>query len=133
MTDQPTDVAERPTDLVPAGDAHFAVTGAEVVQATPRVHAHPGPRQYVLVAVVLAVITAAEVAASYLDGDMNSNLLIALLGIMAAMKFFLVAAWFMHMKVDQPFFRRIFVVGMIGAGVVYSVAMVTFASTVLKL
>jgi len=51
---------------------------------------------------------------------------------MAAVKFFLVAAWYMHMKVDQPFFRRVFVVGMVGAGIVYGILLLVFSSTVLK-
>ena len=51
---------------------------------------------------------------------------------MAASKFFLVAAWYMHMKHDQPFFRRMFVVGIIGATIVYGIVMLVFSSTVLK-
>jgi caa(3)-type oxidase subunit IV len=62
---------------------------------------HPTPRQYVLIAVVLVIITAFEVAASYLDGDINSNLLIILLTVMAAVKFFLVVAWYMHLRVHH--------------------------------
>ena len=48
------------------------------------------------------------------------------------MKFFLVAAWYMHMKTDQPFFRRVFVVGMVGATIVYGILLLMFSSTVLK-
>ena len=33
---------------------------------------------------------------------------------------------------DQPFFRRIFVIGMIGAATVYGIVMLVFSSTVLK-
>ena len=85
-----------------------------------------------IIAVVLVVITAIEVALSYLDGDVNSSLLIGLLGFAAAIKFFLVAAWYMHMRMDAPFFRRVFTIGMIGATIVYLAAIATFASTVLK-
>jgi cytochrome c oxidase subunit 4 len=95
-------------------------------------HTHPGPRQYVFIAVVLVVLTAFEVSASYLEGDVNSNLLIAVLGVMAFMKFFLVCAWYMHMKMDAPFFRRVFVIGIVGATIVYGIVMLMFASTVLK-
>jgi hypothetical protein len=59
-------------------------------------------------------------------------LIIVALFLMAALKFFLVAAWYMHMKVDQPFFRRVFVVGMVGAGTVYGILLLIFSSTVLK-
>ena len=133
MTDQGTEVAEPGTEVVPAADT----TGALVA---PQDHAlvaheehgnHPTPRQYVLIAVVLVVVTGIEIATSYID-TRHSNLIIVALFLMAALKFFLVAAWYMHMKVDQPFFRRIFVVGMVGAGIVYGVLLLVFSSTVLK-
>jgi cytochrome c oxidase subunit 4 len=84
-----------------------------------------------LIAVVLVVITAIEIATSYIDTK-HTNLIIVALFLMAAVKFFLVAAWYMHMKLDQPFFRRIFVVGLVGAGIVYGIVMLVFSSTVLK-
>ena len=109
--------------LVPAGEAH-PVAAEE--------HAHPGPRQYVLIAVVLIILTAVEVATSYLEGHVNSNLLITALGVMAAVKFFLVAAWYMHMKQDSPMFRRMFIVGIALGTTVYGVVILAFSSTVLK-
>jgi cytochrome c oxidase subunit 4 len=121
------------TELVPAeteGGDLVPVDAEHPVAAEG--HAHPGPRQYVLIAIVLVVLTAVEVAVSYLEGDVNSNLLIAVLGVLAFMKFFLVCAWYMHMRMDAPFFRRVFVVGIAGATVVYGVVMFMFASTVLK-
>ena len=128
------------TDLVTIDpDETPATTGAELEsrgEQHPEVaddeHSHPGPRQYVLIAIVLVILTAVEVATSYLEGHVNANILIIALATMAAIKFFLVAAWYMHMKVDQPFFRRIFVVGMVGAGIVYGIVMLVFSSTVLK-
>ena len=110
-------------ELVPAGDQQPVVAAA---------HSHPGPRQYVLIAVVLVILTAVEVATSYLEGTVNSNLLIVALGIMAAVKFFLVAAWYMHMKQDSSVFRRLFVSGIILASIVYGIVMFVFSSTVLK-
>jgi len=128
-----TDVAEPGTDVVPA-DAHDgALVPADAAHpVAAEGHAHPGPRQYILIAVVLVVLTAFEVAASYTEGDVNSNLLIAVLGAMAAAKFILVCAWYMHMKQDAPFFRRVFTVGIVGATIVYGIVMFMFASTVLK-
>src|SRR5689334_5487798 len=116
-----TDVAEPGTDVVPA-DAH----GGELVHAdaehpvAAEGHTHPGPRQYVLIAIVLVVLTAIEVATSYID-TAHTNLIILALGVMAAAKFFIVAAWYMHMKQDAPFFRRTFIVGMVGASIVYGI------------
>ena len=127
------------TDLVTIEpDETPETTGAEV-EARGEQHPvvaddahHPGPRQYVLIAIVLVILTGVEVATSYLDGDVNSNLLIAALGILAFVKFFLVAAWYMHMKQDAPFFRRLFVVGIALAATVYGIVMFFFSSTVLK-
>lgn len=83
-------------------------------------HAHPQPRQYVLIAVVLVIITALEVAVSYLDRDtIGPNWIIALLFGMAAMKFFLVVSWYMHLKTDLAILRRFFYVGLIGAPILY--------------
>ncbi len=110
-------------ELVPAGDQH-PVTAEE--------HSHPGPRQYVLIALVLVILTGVEVATSYLDGTVNSNLLIAALAVMAGVKFFLVAAWYMHMKQDSSVFRRLFISGMVLACAVYGIVFFFFSSTVLK-
>ena len=110
-------------EVEPVGDQHPVVAGA---------HSHPGPRQYVIIAIVLVILTAVEVATSYLEGHVNSNLLIVALGIMAAVKFFLVAAWYMHMKQDSAVFRRLFITGIVLASIVYGILMLFFSSTVLK-
>ena len=131
MTDG-TDVAEPGTEVVPAEAESGALVPADDQHpVAAEGHAHPGPRQYVLIAVVLCVLTAIEVALSYLEGDVNNQLLITLLGIMATAKFVLVCAWYMHMKQDLPFFRRVFTIGIVGATIVYGVVLLIFSSTVL--
>jgi len=133
MTDQGTEVAEPGTEVVAATEGAGALVAHEDHSlVTPEEYGnHPTPRQYVLIAVVLVVVTGIEIATSYID-TRHTNLIIVALFLMAALKFFLVAAWYMHMKVDQPFFRRVFVVGMVGAGVVYGILLLIFSSTVLK-
>ena len=121
ISDPPEGAAS--TELAPLGDQ--APVAADE-------HSHPGPREYVLIAVVLVILTAVEVATSYLEGNVNSNLLIVALGIMAAVKFFLVAAWYMHMKQDSAVFRRLFVTGLLLASVVYGILLLFFSSSVLK-
>jgi cytochrome c oxidase subunit 4 len=126
MTEQITDVEPSSAELeVARADALVLPDGGEVVSA-PHAHAHPAPRQYVLIAVVLVVITGLEVATSYLEGDVNSNLIIAALGIMAAVKFFLVAAWYMHLRVDSRLFRRFFLLGLIAAPILYTIVLLMF-------
>jgi cytochrome c oxidase subunit IV len=128
------------TDLATLDEAGLPAAGAVDEIAPAGDHApvgvleqhHPAPRQYVLIAIVLVILTGVEVATSYLEGHVNANLLIAALGIMAAVKFFLVAAWYMHMKQDSSAFRRLFVTGLVLATIVYGVVLLVFSSTVLK-
>ena len=115
-----TDVAVVGTGIVPTADGGVALASAS--HARP----HPEPRQYVLIAVVLVVITGFEVATSYLEGDVNSNLIIAALGVMAAVKFFLVVAWYMHLRTDSKIFRRFFLLGLIAAPILYTIVLLMF-------
>jgi cytochrome c oxidase subunit 4 len=80
---------------------------------------HPTERQYVAVAMVLAAITAAEVAVYYVS--LPDALLIGLLCGMAVVKFSLVVLWFMHLRFDSLIFRRLFVTGIVLAVAVYLV------------
>jgi cytochrome c oxidase subunit 4 len=131
MTEGTDLVTIEPDETPASGGAELEPAGAQAVVPADE-HTHPGPRQYVLIAIVLVILTAVEVATSYLEGDVNSNILIVVLATMAAIKFVLVAAWYMHMKQDNHFFRRTFTGGIILACFVYGIVMFMFASTVLK-
>ena len=85
---------------------------------------HPRPRQYVTIAVVLAVITALEVAIYYIE--IVDALLVTMLIVFAFLKFFLVVSWFMHLRFDSKLFLRLFVTGLVLAAVVFAVVLVTF-------
>jgi cytochrome c oxidase subunit 4 len=87
-------------------------------------HAHPGPGEYIKVAVILAVVTAVEVGAYYIKG-LSPGLLSLALIVMMVFKFSMVALWFMHLRFDSPIFRRLFVVGIVLAFLVYAVAFST--------
>ena len=108
-------------EIIDQGHTPAVADGGVVATAPAAAHAHPEPRQYVLIAVVLVVITGFEVATSYLEGDVNSNLIIVALGVMTALKFFLVVAWFMHLRTDSKILRRLFLLGLITAPIVYTV------------
>jgi cytochrome c oxidase subunit IV len=86
-------------------------------------HKHPSTVKYVGIAVLLAIITALEVALYYLN--MPSALLVAFLLVLAVLKFSLVAAFFMHLKFDSPMLRRVFITGIILASIVYTIALLT--------
>jgi cytochrome c oxidase subunit IV len=91
--------------------------------AAPAGHVHPGPAEYIRVAVVLAVVTAIEVGLYYLG--VPDKMLVALLLGLAFIKFSLVAAYFMHLKFDALLLRRVFVTGIVLASGVYAIALFT--------
>jgi cytochrome c oxidase subunit 4 len=83
-------------------------------------HAHPEPRQYVLIAVILVIVTAIEVAASYIDQKtIGPNWIILILATGAIIKFTLVVSWYMHLRFDARALRRFFLVGLFGALTLY--------------
>lgn len=81
-------------------------------------HAHPSERQYFMVAIVLAVVTAAEVGLYYVK-SLDDNVLVVALAVLAIIKFVMVVMYFMHLKFDSPVFRRFFIAGMALAIAVY--------------
>jgi cytochrome c oxidase subunit 4 len=83
----------------------------------PAEHAHPGAREYLGIAVVLTVITAVEVAVFYIPA--MKPFLVPTLLTLSAVKFGLVAMWYMHLKFDHRIFSWLFVVPMlVMAGIV---------------
>jgi cytochrome c oxidase subunit IV len=69
----------------------------------------PKTKVYLLVAFILTVITAVEVAVYYIDPIKNSAIFVPLLLVMSAVKFFTVVAFYMHLKYDHKIFRALFV------------------------
>ena len=86
---------------------------------------HPSPFQYVMIAVILCVITAIEVGVYYLPDDFPRALYVSILLTLALTKFVTVVAFYMHLRTDRPIFRRFFVVGAIGAVVLYTIVLTT--------
>ncbi|MDQ3943833.1 MAG: cytochrome C oxidase subunit IV family protein [Actinomycetota bacterium] len=86
-------------------------------------NAHPGTSLYIGVAVILAVVTAVEVGLYYTP--LSGLGLVSLLVGLAAVKFGMVAAYFMHLKFDGRLLRRLFGTGIVLAGGVYTVALFT--------
>ena len=99
-------------------------TREEAIGEEPELPRHPEPKQYVVVAVALAIITAFEVAVFYVD--VPRALFVTLLLVMSAVKFSLVVLWFMHLRFDSRIFRRLFISGMILAVFVYAVVLAIF-------
>lgn len=81
---------------------------------------HPTPRQYVNIAVILAVLTALEVGTYFFE---FGPFAIPMLVILMVIKFLYVAAWFMHLKFDHKFFKQIVSVGLGFALVLYAITL----------
>jgi cytochrome c oxidase subunit 4 len=91
---------------------------------------HATVKTYINVAVLLAIITAIEVATLYVPGIPNSILVISLL-VMSAVKFFLVVGYFMHLKYDSRIMRALFVGPLIIAILIILAVMALFSAYIL--
>jgi cytochrome c oxidase subunit 4 len=89
---------------------------------------HPRPRDYWVIAAILAVVTAAEVTVAYLPDSMPGRdaVVVPTLIVMAALKFFLVVTWFMHLKFDRPIYRRLFLIGLVAAPILFGAVLLAF-------
>jgi cytochrome c oxidase subunit 4 len=104
---------------------------AHVIEAEG--HSHPGPAVYVKIAFVLFLVTALEVAAYELSHRGGTSeavigpILIPVLLVLSAIKFALVAMYYMHLKQDHKLFTGLFVFPLIIAGVI-AIALMTLIS-----
>ena len=85
---------------------------------------HPGVGEYIQIGVILAVLTAIEVALYFFQVD--DRISTPALLVLTAMKFVLVVFWFMHLRFDSRIFRRLFVTGVLLAFAVFTIVGVTF-------
>jgi cytochrome c oxidase subunit IV len=88
-------------------------------------HAHPGPGQYILIGVILAVITVLEVHA-YTRTDIK-QFLVPLLLVLSAIKFLLVISFYMHLRFDDVLYRFVFGFGLAVAGSVITALLFLFS------
>ena len=85
---------------------------------------HPSPKEYVRIGLILFVLTALEITASYTH--VSGSILIPTLFVLAIVKFALVVLWFMHLKFDDRRFARFFVMGLAGASILYLIVLISF-------
>jgi cytochrome c oxidase subunit 4 len=106
----------------------FAVPAEQTAGGTVAVRheGHPLPSEYVVIGLILAMITAVEVALYYID--LSQGVLIPTLLILSAAKFAFVVLWFMHLKFDSPLLGRLFATGFFGAIVLFAVVMATLGA-----
>ena len=106
--------------------AHAPGHGAEhghdgrVARGVYEEHAHPAENVYIRVGIILAIITAIEVAIYYIEAI--EDVLVPVLIVLSAAKFVAVVGYFMHLKFDDRRFTWIFGFGL-------AVAVATFVGT----
>lgn len=84
-------------------------------------HDHPTPRDYVRIAIILAILTALEVSTYFLDfGPVGIPLLIVLMII----KFIMVAGIFMHLRFDTKLYGRFLYGGLLLAVGLYTATLI---------
>ena len=86
---------------------------------------HWSDLKYVQLAIALAIVTAIEVALSYMVDDLGKAFLPLLLTLMLV-KFFAVVLFFMHLHFDSKLFSLMFYMGIGFAITVYVGALMTF-------
>jgi cytochrome c oxidase subunit 4 len=86
-------------------------------------HDHPTEKDYVKIAIFLAVITLLEVIVYGIKS--LEGILPYVLVTMSIVKFATVVLWFMHLRFDSRLFRRFFVTGMLLAIFVYGIFLTT--------
>lgn len=77
-------------------------------------HEHPPIMQYVLIAAILAIITAIEVATYYIESIESA--LVYILIVLSVIKFVIVVGYYMHLKFDNKLFTWLFGSGMVAGG-----------------
>ena len=81
--------------------AHIAETHAN----------HPGPRLYITIAVILALLTGIEVDAFFLE--LSSWIVVWILLLLTLTKFMVVVFFFMHLRMDDNRFALLFFAPMV--------------------
>jgi cytochrome c oxidase subunit 4 len=124
-SDVTTTDSEQPTEPATDGHDHDAhAPDAHAPDDGGHRHKEPTDKQYVIIALLLAVLTAIEIAATEIGPD-GSLLIISLLVLMVV-KFAFVILFFMHLRFDNKLFSRMFYIGLAFAVVLYSVMLATF-------
>ena len=100
-----------------------ATTHAEATENHEVEHHGLSDRQYIVIALILAALTAIEVSTYYVD---FGPFFMPVLLILMVIKFVIVVSYFMHLKFDNKLFSWVFYAGLILALIVYSIFLATF-------
>ncbi|HEY5686165.1 MAG TPA: cytochrome C oxidase subunit IV family protein [Acidimicrobiia bacterium] len=90
-------------------------------------HAHPTSKQYVQIAILLAIITAVEVALFYVNEAVDMQGWDApLLVVLSFLKFVIVIGWYMHLRFEKSTLTKFFTAGFVLALLLYAAVLGTF-------
>jgi len=105
---------------------------SEAIHGHAQGHAHPGPKTYAIIAVILTILTMLEVWVFYIPAMRPA--LVPVLSVLSAAKFSLVVMFYMHLKFDHPIFSRILLGGVVIAfGVfLWILALFTFSHPLMQ-
>ena len=90
-------------------------------------HVHPTAKKYAGIAIVLTIITVIEVAIFYIPS--MHHLLPPILLTLSALKFALVAMFYMHLKFDHRLYSWVFVVPMCFAAAIILALLALFSAS----
>ncbi len=96
-------------------------------------HKHPTWSTYWKVALILFLITVAEVWAYYVPSFVASRAFVPTLLIMSAAKFSIVVMFYMHLKYDHKLFRVLFTGPLLIAGLTLISLLFLFGHLIIKL
>lgn len=99
----------------------------EPVELLPAPEGHPTATVYIQVGLALAFVTGLEVALYYVN--IAQGVLAALLLSLSALKFVVVALWFMHLRFDNRLFTVLFAGGIALAVVLLAVVLATLGAS----
>ena len=93
----------------------------------PHTHAHPTAKKYLGIAIILTIITVIEVAVFYVPS--LHQFLPPILLSLSAIKFALVAMFYMHLKFDHRLYSWVFVVPMCFAAAIILALLALFSAS----
>lgn len=100
---------------------------AEVEELLPAPEGHPTAEVYVRVGLILGVVTAIEVAVYYIEA--LGGVLLAILLVLSAGKFAMVALWFMHLRFDNRLLSMFFTGGLALVVTLFVVVLATLGAS----
>ena len=92
--------------------------------ATTEHKAHPTPKMYWIIALILAAITAVEIALPYVDA--LEPIKVPGLLLLGATKFMIVVGFYMHLRYEKNLYKSLFFIGVIGVIPLFAVVLLTF-------